>query len=139
MSQWTHVAGCIRIDGLLALGIEPDLSCLGRVVTWDDLDGDADPLGLPMGSEGSLRFEVLRNPDPGQMAAFTVPVWGDLRDYDDVDEIEAWFRKVVVESGLMIRDAVLSVEVEFARRYVLTTVLDKDGRCLGVKRFEQGG
>ena len=127
MSQWTHVAGCIRVDGLPGFGFDPDLSCLGRVVKYDDRDAwETGSDGLPMGSEGSLYYQIIEG-EPGSFAAYAVAVWGDLRDYDSVDEIESWFKKVVIDSKLSIRDAVLVIHVDYQKRCILTITKPKEG------------
>ena len=112
MSQWTHVCGCIRVDALRIMeeenGIANIKEVLGKVVNFGD---DSYETKIPCGSEGSLAYEVIENPDKHSIAAYTIPIWGDLRDYDDVDEIEKWFYDSC--KNLWVRDAVLNINVEY--------------------------
>jgi hypothetical protein len=125
MSQWTHVNGSIRIDSLRIVGAPmPGLPMtvsdieerLGRVVRFDDSEWETT---VPCGSEGSLEYTVTENPDKHHLAAFTVNIWGDLRDYGsgDVHEIEEWLNKVVKD--WMIRDLVVNVDVEFSGERII--------------------
>lgn len=66
-----------------------------------------------MGGEGTLRCELWRNPDTHHMAAYTVMIFGDLRDYDTPQEIIDWFKKKVAKIP-MVRQAVITVELEGA-------------------------
>jgi len=112
MSQWTHVCGCIRVDAF-RIG-ENDFerfqieSALGRIVRYGDDDYETI---LPCGSEGSLEYEIYENPDKTCIAAYVVAIWGDLRDYSDVEEIEEWFN-VACSTITFVRNAVLHIDVE---------------------------
>lgn len=109
MSKWTHVCGCIRVDALRIVetnGVERIKSILEEKTK------------LPCGSEGSIKYEILVNPDEYSTAAYTIPVWGDLRDYDDVAEIENWFNEVC--GKLIIRNAVLNIDVELGEKKTIT-------------------
>lgn len=113
MSQWTHVAACIRFDGLRIPGFPsmlPDLS---------------DP---PMGSEGPLKVEVWQNPEPNHMAAWTVTVHGDLRHFGenyekDVGIIVDWLTRICVrrdvKKPILIRQGICQIEVEYKPTMVL--------------------
>jgi len=46
------------------------------------------------------------------MVLYTIPIWGDLRDYSNTTEIKTWFNNIIHNSGLDIRSAVLEIEVE---------------------------
>ena len=126
MSQWTHAVGCIRVDGSpQAFGsrIEAVREVLGKVVTFDDLckqEGPEDAIltTLPMGSEGSMRYHIIEY-DKG-LCWLSIPVWGDLRNFDDADAIIKWFKGVCEKlctpnraNGLIVvRDAVIRVVTE---------------------------
>ena len=78
---------------------------------WDEEDeGDCN---MPLGSEGSLDYRIIRNPNPDAMSAYTVVIFGDLRDYgkDNQEEIVNWWNGVLKDCG-MIRQAVLQVIFE---------------------------
>lgn len=52
------------------------------------------------------------------MAAFTIPIYGDLRDYSNIEEIKSWFNGVCDSIG-MIRDAVISIDVEYGAQEIV--------------------
>jgi hypothetical protein len=117
MSNWTHVAGIIRVDRIRVdddveeldfdeiLGKEC-LSYSSREV-WDDSRKHPDKY-LPMGSEGSLQKTVWENPDRGRVNSYTVSIFGDLRDHDNTSEIIDWFIEKC--NLLWVRSAVITVE-----------------------------
>lgn len=119
MSNWTHVAAVIRIDDFrFGDFTEPDWDKIfGKELLYDELyekweEADKYPERyLPMGSEGSLHKNVWVNHDKSSATAYTVSIFGDLRDYDDLDEIINWFKEkcgmlntrqatIVVSNGL---------------------------------------
>lgn len=114
MSNWTHVAGIIRIDEIRLDERTPDFDkiigkeCLfesSRDV-WHDCNKHPEKY-LPMGSEGSLHKSVWINPNRNAVAAYTVSVFGDLRDHDDPREIIDWFKDKC--AGVNARNAVITV------------------------------
>lgn len=136
MSQWTHVCGCVRIDSIdhdeVNEGIE---RVFGKIATWDSPidvweEYDEHPeLYTPTGREGGVQYDVWENPYENHMASHTVSIWGDLRDYSSVEKIAKWFNKILYDSDLLIRDAVLSIDVEYQQKVVL--VYDDDAeQCI---------
>ena len=134
MSQWTHVSGNIRIDSLFGiddLTLEILEEILGKVIDFED-EGEWETK-LPLGSEGSIKYVIWENPRESALAHYSVSIFGDLRNYDDVNEIEKWFEGVLFskyniisrktkkpfEAHLIIRDAVLSIDVEYQDKVVL--------------------
>lgn len=117
MSNWTHVAGIVRVDCLHGLQTEPDFDqVFGKELhfespeeEWDDWYSHPDAY-LPAGSEGSLTKSVWANPDRSHMAAYTVSIFGDLRDHENPDNIVKWFREKC--SMLDVRDACITVTNE---------------------------
>ena len=117
MSNWTHVAGIIRVD---AIRVDDDveeldfdkilgnecLSYSSREV-WDDARKHPDKY-LPMGSEGSLQKMVWKNPDRGRVNSYTISIFGDLRDHDSTSKIIDWFIEKC--NLLWVRSAVITVE-----------------------------
>ena len=116
MSNWTHVAGIIRMDSVRfnesytddyfdkLIGKECLFGSPSNV--WDDAEKNPDDY-LPMGSEGSLRKSVWINPDPSIIAAYTISIFGDLRDHDSTDEIIDWFKNKC--SKISVRQAIITV------------------------------
>ena len=115
MSTWTHINGSIRIDGIPMLQQEIATKenvqkIIGNTCSFEDDEIVWDKCTVPCGSEGSLQYEVVKAGDG--LTLWTVCVFGDLRDYDDLEEVTGWFNKITKESGLMIRSAILEIGVE---------------------------
>ncbi len=116
MSQWTHVNASIRYDSILEHGA-PTKEELGRICNWEDEDTShwQDP-DLPCGSEGSLHYEIIKTGGETSLASNAVIFTGDLRDYEDVDEILEYFDRIT--KGKMIRSGVLEIVVEYKETLV---------------------
>ena len=123
MSNWTHVAGIMRLDCFRAVTETPDFDkmigkeCLwnSNSSVWNDQREHKEDY-MPMGSEGSLQKSVWVNPNTGDMDAFTISIFGDLRDHDSADEIIEWFKekcKTVEKYNCYVRNAVITAENEW--------------------------
>ena len=100
MSQWTHLNGQVRIDGFPGHTKKPNFGTVCDV---------------PCGSEGSVRF---RYDEVGTGIVWTnVSIWGDLRDYNDVQEIVNWISKCT--EGYIIRSGILEIDIEYAKMFIL--------------------
>lgn len=113
MSNWTHVAGIIRVDGAVIdfdeiIGKE----CLWESPkeVWDDARENPDKY-LPMGSEGSLHKSIWINPNGNSLASYTISIFGDLRDHDSTSEIIEWFKEKC--KLFWVRNAVITVRNEY--------------------------
>lgn len=116
MSQWTHINASIRFDGILGMGL-PTEKELGRICRWEDEDTSHwDNPDLPCGSEGSIEYTIVKTGSENSLACMAVIFTGDLRDYDNVDEILQYFDRIT--KGKMIRSGVLEIDVEFRQIYV---------------------
>ena len=132
MSNWTHVAGVIRLDAIRIGDIpDPDFDLLfgkeclfeSPYEVWEDTEAHPEKY-LPMGSEGSLQKNVWINPEKSHIAAYTVSIFGDLRDHDSAQEIVDWFKEICRRidkpmSGeelphCFIRQAVITADNEIA-------------------------
>ena len=119
MSIWTHVAGCIRVDGFIDqsgsedAGVKEKInSSMGKIINFADEDYTTI---VPCGSEGSLKYKWLRNDHTSAINIGQLLIWGDLRDYSNVDEIEKWLTEIVTnldKNHLYLRDGIVSVDVE---------------------------
>ena len=130
MSNWTHVAGIIRIDGLVYFG-EPDFDeIIGKECLWESPEAvwkdakDHPEKYLPMGSEGSLQKSVWVNPDKSCLASYTVSVFGDLRDHNNADAIVEWFKGKC--KSMWVRNAVITVENELYGTKTYTYVYEEE-------------
>lgn len=133
MSQWTHVAGVIRIDALRdgdERDIQQEEALKGLFRTWSygDRNSKRSKCNVPSGSEGSLHVKIV----PGEehsLAAYAVLLWGDLRDFGDAEDIKnlkKWWKNLIDKFErpdlappeikncylMGIRQACLKVEVE---------------------------
>ena len=110
------MAGVVRADEIRFNEVDlPDFdSIFGKECLFNDPDEiwkEADDYPyrfMPMGSEGSLRKSVWVNPDVHSMSAYTITIFGNLRDMDDPETIVDWFKKCL--DKLCIRQAVITVD-----------------------------
>lgn len=110
MSQWTHVNAAIRFDGLTKKEL-PTEKELGNICRWEDEDiSHWGNCNIPCGSEGSIQYRIIKNPDKSALAAMVVVFYGDLRDYDDNNEIVHYFNRIIKDK--FIRSGLLEIEVE---------------------------
>ena len=109
MSNWTHVAGIIRVDGTANLDLDEVIGkeCLWGAPSevWEDAEANPDKY-LPMGSEGSLQKSIWRNPDKDRLAFCTISIFGDLRDHYSASDIIEWFKEKC--KSLWVRNAVIT-------------------------------
>jgi len=123
MSQWTHVNGCIRIDGIPNIEDNVDIKSireiLGITCRYNSPDKRWKECNVPCGSEGSIQYKII--PAGDGLVLWTVAIWGDLRDFGskDVKKIRKWFKKITEESGLSIRSAILEIRIEYGKTIVL--------------------
>lgn len=109
MSQWTHVAGVIRFDDI-RLGTTKFIPELGKTVRYNDPPDKWNECNVPCGSEGSLEYYIKTNPDEHCIAAYVASIWGDLRDYENLQEIVDYFDRITKDK--MIRQACFTVCIE---------------------------
>lgn len=113
MSQWTHINGAVRIDSLSNHINIP----LGEQFGYENYPKDPDQRNIPYGSEGSLRYSRVITGNNTSLNKVTYVFWGDLRDYDDVDELINYFKTRF--SGHMIRSAIIEIDVESQEKVIL--------------------
>jgi len=117
MSQWTHVAGCIRIDDLFNDTASKIKAQFGITCTFDDGEDALDKCNVPCGSEGSIQYRIEHTGSPYSLSWGLVSIWGDLRDYNDATAIYEWIKKAC--DGLMIRSCAVKVDVEGGNSYII--------------------
>ena len=124
MSIWTQVAAVFRVDGFrIDSSQQPDFHRIfGRELRYNDPGEVWNEYNLhprrflPCGSEGSLQMSVWENPDKNCLDAYTVSVFGSLRNYEDAEAIRTWFVNCCRKCS--IRQAVIDIEVEFMQHVV---------------------
>lgn len=116
MSNWSHVAAIFRIDSMRFNPID-FTDVFGRefdfydfLESQEDIEKSPDKF-LPFGSEGSLQMSVWENPNRSCIAAYTVSIFGDLRDHESIEEILKWFDEKC--KLVNIRQAVITVHNEY--------------------------
>lgn len=133
MSTWTHVAGTIRIDHLRSLDIKPvpDFDNIFKKFIYDEnIDYEIDydnqkqkwiECNMPKGSEESLDYRIIENPNKSSICAYTVAIFGDLRDFgkDDVNKIKEWWKDTLSKFD-MVRQAILQIQPEDGETLILT-------------------
>lgn len=99
MAQWMHVAGIMRLSELRVFFPDPDFKELfGKELDYDDEamleDVEKHPEKyLPNDGEGSLYMSVWKNPNINNIAAYTVSIFGDLRNFEGTSQdIIKWFQ-----------------------------------------------
>ena len=110
MSQWTHIAGIIRLD------------CIMHVPERAEIE---EIFGEMPASEGECVFSVWENPRRNDVASRTISIFGDLRDFgeDEVPEIQKWWSQLhnkLDGKPMLIRQAVIEISVEYGDILILT-------------------
>ena len=150
MSQWTHVAGIIRLDNIGVCVIrnperhelekvvnECIVEKLGKPHTYYSPIVDEECI-LPAGSEGSIEYQITPASHEGGLSWGSVSFYGDLRDFGigDYPGLKIWFKetclkfspgkppveqiaKSIISNTFNVRNAVLLVEIEFGKEFVL--------------------
>ena len=130
MSQWTHVAGTIRLDSLhfVTLRISDEgvvqmvKNALGTPVDFDGLMDGKESVGIPWGSEGSIQYEITPTRTNNSLSWGHVVLWGDLRDYEDEKEIHEWLSEALEQlkaANFHVRQAIVHIDVESKKKWVL--------------------
>jgi len=94
MGIWTHVNGSIRING-------------HEYNSLPVIDEDK----IPRGSNGPLEYHYQIVNNGFNLANLTI--WGDLSNYDNIDEIVEWIKDIT--KGSLIRSGVFEISVEYER------------------------
>lgn len=141
MSQWTHVGGAVRLDmiqfGTDGAVINQVKSIFGNTYSYEDKRSVRDVCTVPCGSEGSVQYKVKLTGTPSSLARVVVTVWGDLRDYDDTEEIVAWVKGVVKklnEKGIGVRGERFILKLSLKRMCIFCGETDKSGLLILSRR-----
>ncbi|MCK9597661.1 MAG: hypothetical protein M0R06_01395 [Sphaerochaeta sp.] len=123
MSQWTHVAGCIRIDDIE--GIMTGISPMVRIM---DIFNSCPP---PEGSEGPLEVKIVGTREGNSLSWGLAYIWGDLRDYSDEQEIFTWAKAICEQ--LFVRQCAILIDVEYRAQFII----HNQGEGLTMTRLEK--
>jgi hypothetical protein len=129
MSQWTHINGSIRIDYLQLENpdkeiIEDIKKHFGNICDFYSNREMWKNCNVPLGSEGSVQYDVQLTGDAHSLARVRIQIWGDLRNYENTEEIIEWIKQATKE--LIIRDGVIQIDVESKEKTILIWNDDKD-------------
>lgn len=135
MSNWTHVAAIVRVDGLdfdvekLAVQVFGK-QCLWEDDTsvWEDQELHPDEY-MYMGSEGSLKMSVWTNPKKNCLAAGTISIFGDLRGEDTAGAVVEWFKKCLAK---------LTPDGEYPA-WIRQATITSENECNGTVNWTYGG
>ena len=125
MSDWTHVAGVIRIDHL------PLLDVLSPQQVEKIVKDDA-----PIGSEGGLDFHIVKTQIltklGGPLVWGSITFVGDLRDFniEDVEKVKTWLDGLLQkfdEQAIMVRQGIVLIELE-PKEIPITLRFDQETR-----------
>lgn len=125
MSIWTHISGSVRIDGLFLdlesiEGFSNNLKeRFGNTCQFNDDEVVWDACNVPCGSEGSVQYRIVPYNYSGAIMWGSVLIWGDLRNYSNVQDVHEWIRRAC--DGMLIRQCAVLVEIEFGERFLITT------------------
>lgn len=121
MSTWTHVTGAVRFDGVALTAFhrqeqrEHLLDIIGYTCKFDSPPEAWKKCTVPCGSEGSIQYH-LHEYDTG-LPWMAVLIWGDLRDYEDMQAIADWFLKVC-HAWPLVRQGVIEIQCGMESRVV---------------------
>lgn len=149
MSQWTHLAGIIRIDNLMRhmspmapIGVDvmkilikdapmgSEGGCLAKFVEWPVADSFEEKDHTNVHSAGTYWGDAI--------------ISADLRNVGDDDEeiegIKRWFTglaKKFWDAKLLMRQAVLEIEVEYKYHRVLHLVDQEENMWIDTTTFKE--
>ena len=116
MSIWTHVIGGIRLDSFEFQ--KTDESKLKKIFIQSTFYNYNEKCNMPCGSEGSVRYKIIKNDEESCLNKCQIALWGDLRDYDSdriKKEFNIWLesiKKKLSKEGFLIRQLLLTAECE---------------------------
>jgi len=97
MSVWTHINGSIRIDNI-SNKTRTSLATIDLALKKN----------IPTGSEGNIEYRISKIIDEDAQDVFQVSIFGDLRDYENYQEVKEWFYSICDKFN--IRQAILQVQ-----------------------------
>lgn len=116
MSTWTHVIGGIRLDSFAFQ--KTDENKLKKIFIQSTFSNWNEKCNMPCGSEGSVRYKIIKNDEESFLNKCQIALWGDLRDYDSErikKEFKIWLESVknkLNKEGFLIRQLLLTAECE---------------------------
>ncbi len=132
MAVWTHIGGIIRLDNLPMIPYDGG-ALMGKALQLTEEQAiEWLSANAPIGSEGGLTFYAKRTQTVEENS--TGLVWGsvsfagDLRDYDDTEEVKQWLinaAAMLLGKLTVIRNAAVTIEVEGGPHVYAVWVIDK--------------
>lgn len=156
MSQWTHVAGHIQLDCFEGIG-NPDYYHNGHEefvkVAFGKIETTQEKIGnrtytfhssdvVPSGSEGPLGYDIKvtgeQDEGGGPINWGYITIWGDLRDYDDVQEIYKWIKDSCNKSVIHVRNCAVLISVEFQGQWLVYNTNDDEIKLKQIEKYKKG-
>ena len=130
MSQWTHIAGAIRLDCFFPGPQTADeiRRAFGKTFAWEDSQDKWDACTVPYGSEGSVQYDVVQTGGEDEnsvnIAWGLVYIHADLRDFSNANAIYDWIMGALHKladnkQGFSVRSCCVKVDVEFQKSYLI--------------------
>lgn len=102
MSVWAHVNGSIRVNSHV------DANRF-KTFTYYSSYEDKKACNVPRGKEESLQVQVYNYPDDND-ARSVLNFFGDLRGFDDHQEIIDWVVKVILQFDLRVLNGIINID-----------------------------
>lgn len=111
MAVWTYVNASIRFETR-----SPDKSISKKDLGIIRRHGSNRKPLIPCGSEGGLEYKIIKPHNKKTKTQHTLVITGDLRHYDDVNEILQYFEKIT--KGKWILSGILEINISTERVFV---------------------
>lgn len=148
MSQWAHINGSIRLDGLVfdKEVLNKITPAIGQTCGHDSSDEQwkaAEDFGTPCGSEGSMQHKFVLYDTGNSLSLGQIMVWGDLRDKGEetAQEVFEWVKKIqtnLKKLGLCFRNCTIEVEVERGTAKIIRQVFSPEKSYLTIILVKHG-
>lgn len=127
MSIWTHVNGSVRVNNHVDVN-------MFKTFTYYSSYEDKKDCNVPSGKEESLQVQVYNYSDNGDTRS-TINFFGDLRGFDDHQEIIDWIIGIIKELELSVCDGIVSID---GKVYVYMEDISYEGEYYTIsnQRFE---
>jgi hypothetical protein len=141
MSAWTQVIGCIRYNSIRLIFLPRKeaekilINLLGVGIDFCSLNKTTK---IPLGSEGSLKYNIVADEEKNYVGRYSVHIVGSLRDYGetdaDIEKIHKWFEEITI--GAVKNDiadgveGVLQYNAPYRGNTILTVTNDETIRVI---------
>jgi len=92
---------------------------------------DSENTQVPGGSEGTLKYEVIRSGDASSISWGFISIYGDLRDFGNINQITSWITDSLdklTEFGIWVRQSSIIIGVEFLGDFHFTVSINNENQ-----------